>query len=225
MTDIWINRLSEYVDRELDPADEGALEAHLAECQRCRATVEELRGVVARARGLEDRPPLNDLWSGIAGRIAGKRVPAAVVDLGTARRRRIAFSVPQLLAAGIALMAVSGGAVWLAIRAPVATQTPVAVEGVAPNAMTARPVLAADEYDSAIAELEHVLREHRDQLDPETVATLTESVAAIDRAIEEAQAALVSDPANAYLNNHLADTMRRKIHVLSRAAALVRTAS
>jgi hypothetical protein len=80
-------------------------------------------------------------------------------------------------------------------------------------------------YDETVAELEHILEQHREQLDPSTVEALEQSLAAIDEAINEARAALVSDPANAYLNVHLAETMQRKIHLLSRAAALVRAAT
>ena len=41
---------------------------------------------------------------------------------------------------------------------------------------------------------------------------------AIDAAIAEARAALDRDPANTYLNSHLADARRRKLDLLRRAA-------
>ena len=47
------------------------------------------------------------------------------------------------------------------------------------------------------------------------------NLAAIDRAIAQAQQALNADPANMYLNTHLAETMRRKLELLRQAAALV----
>jgi anti-sigma factor RsiW len=50
MIDSWTDRLSDYVDGELDPATHAALEAHLATCASCRATRDELQHVVARAR-------------------------------------------------------------------------------------------------------------------------------------------------------------------------------
>jgi hypothetical protein len=53
------------------------------------------------------------------------------------------------------------------------------------------------------------------------VDALERSLAAIDQAIVDAEAALAADPASPYLNEHLAGTLRRKIQVLSRAAALV----
>ena len=42
------------------------------------------------------------------------------------------------------------------------------------------------------------------------------NLAVIDRAIAEARMALRSDPGNAYLNLHLANTMRRKVELLRR---------
>ncbi len=42
----------------------------------------------------------------------------------------------------------------------------------------------------------------------------------IDQAIREAREALDRDPANTYLNSHLADARRRKLELLRHAAAL-----
>ena len=107
MSDQWTDRLSEYLDDELRGSERAMLEAHLGRCEDCQQTLAGLRRVVLRARSLEDRPPAADLWAGIAERIGapGRRV----VPL----RRRFAFSVPQLLAAGIALAALSASGAWM----------------------------------------------------------------------------------------------------------------
>ena len=42
----------------------------------------------------------------------------------------------------------------------------------------------------------------------------------IDLAIQEARMALNDDPANAYLNSHLADARRRKLDLLRQATTL-----
>src|SRR3954471_7237690 len=116
MSDQWTSRLSEYVDGELENGERVSLEAHLQSCTECCAIAGELRRVVRRARTLKQRGPERDLWPGIANRIgatAGAADP--VVDLDPRRRspRRWSFSLPQLAAAAVALMTVSGGAVWL----------------------------------------------------------------------------------------------------------------
>src|SRR6266568_3296767 len=82
MNDQWTDRLSEYLDDDLSSAEVTALEAHLAACASCRATLDELRRVVARARALDDRPPATDLWPGIATGIGLAPGAHPVVSLG-----------------------------------------------------------------------------------------------------------------------------------------------
>jgi len=105
MSDTWTEHLSEYIDGTLPEAERTALEAHLAGCEACRTTLEELRRVVARARALDDRPPAADLWPGIAEQIGVSSGAHQVVSLAERRtRRRVAFTVPQLAAAAALLL-------------------------------------------------------------------------------------------------------------------------
>lgn len=218
MNDIWTNRLSEYIDGELSATEREALEAHLATCGHCYATLGDLRQVVARAKQLEDREPANDLWAGIRAGIAevhetrltpGRRPGAAT--------RRFSFSVPQLLAASIVLMLVSGGGAWLARRQPTPASTPDVIAG----RDTRRPPNVRDvnwtrSSDAAIADLQVALDQNEKRLDTATVRIVRQNLAIIDRAIADARAALDKDPGNTYLNLHLADTMRRKVELLRR---------
>src|SRR5437899_2138772 len=116
--DNWTDRLSEYLDGTLAVGERAALEAHLAGCAACAATLEELRRVVARARALDDRPPGADLWPKIAVGIGRATAPRA--------RRHFAFTVPQLIAASVALIILSGGTTWL-VRSRAVTATSVAI--------------------------------------------------------------------------------------------------
>jgi hypothetical protein len=117
-------------------------------------------------------------------------------------------------------MTLSGGAVWL-LRST--TLSPSA----GPFATMATPVAnnasssASQSYAAAVADLERVLAAGQGQLDTTTVRVIEENLAAIDQAIAQAQRALLADPANLYLNTHLAETMRRKLDLLRRAATLV----
>jgi anti-sigma factor RsiW len=216
MKDQWTDRLSEYLDGELAGSERTALEAHLASCSNCRATLEELRRVVGRARALDDRPPTADLWPGIAEHIG-------VVSLAARRaRRRLSFTVPQLAAASVALALVSGGAVWLLggrTHAPAATAATEVARRPAPliNASTYR---TDPRYAAQVAALERAMQRGRSQLDTATVRVIEKNLKIIDRAIREAQSALVADPASGYLNLHLAQEMRRKLELLREAANL-----
>ena len=123
-------------------------------------------------------------------------------------------------------MTVSGGSVWLFSHgAQQRASSPLAtIPSNQPPAINAAAVSgrsATRSYDTAVADLEQVLATNRGQLDSTTIRVIEQNLAAIDRAIAQAQQALNADPANLYLNTHLAETMRRKLDLLRQAAALV----
>ena len=208
MNDQWTNRLSEYIDGELDSTEQAALEAHLATCGRCYATLGELRQVVARAKSLEDTPPATDLWTGIAREIRREHAPPRRDRLV---RRRFSLTVGQLLAASIALVLLSAGGMWLATR-----QQPVNTAVTRPRPTITPVANWTSSTDGAIADLQAELIQNEKRLDTATVRIVRKNLAVIDRAIAEARMALRSDPGNAYLNLHLANTMRRKVELLRR---------
>lgn len=232
MSDRWVDRLSEYLDGELPVEEREELEGHLAVCAECGAVLDDLRRVVARASRLDDAPPESDLWPGIAERIGLSSEAEPVLALESFRRvretplarRRFTFSLPQLVAAGIALALVSAGSVWVALSVG---RNGAGVEGTlaggeATEVQAPATVLTTGgtSYDAAVAELEAVLTSARDKLDPATVAVIEENLMVIDRAIAQARRALVEDPSSAYLNEYLAATMRQKLDFLRQAAQL-----
>lgn len=222
MVDDWTDRLSEYLDGELTPDERAALEGHLVSCRECAVTLDELRAVIARAGGLTPRPPAVDLWPGIEPRIAAERREGSVIGFRARTARRFSFTLPQLVAAGLALMVMSGGAVWVLQHGGRATSMPPVAATADPSGVV--PVALADpRYDEAIADLEQALDAGRAELDPTTVKILEANLDAIDKAIEQSRQALTADPANVYLNNHLAAERQRKLALLRRAAALVGT--
>ena len=212
-------RLSAYVDGALEGAALAAAEAHLAGCAECRATAEELRRVVGLARALDDRPPERDLWSGIAARIGAE---GGALVLPPARRRRFAFSIPQLAAAGLALSIFSAGVAGTAVHFLAGPGAAGPVTSAPLDAVATHVALTASPYDAAITELEGILASRRGELDSSTVRTVEASLRVIDQAIAQARAALVRDPNNSYLNGHLRSTLDRKLDLLRRAAMLPR---
>lgn len=219
--DRWTEKLSEYLDETLPAGERAVLEAHLTTCAECRETLDELRRVVDRARGLDDRPPSKDLWSGIATRIGSG---TAVVSIDRARvpartARRLSFSVPQALAAGIALMIVSSGAVWLSLRGHQAGGSQSSGDPV--NEINIGWTHSVDHAVGPVVDsLRRILGENRAQLSDSTVRILEKNLAIIDSAIAEARRALDADPNNNYLNHHLADVVRRRADLLRRVSTL-----
>src|SRR5262245_59108609 len=188
--DIWTDRLSEYLDDELSDTERLDLDRHLIGCEICRRTLAELRAVTDVARTAEDARPSRNLWPGIATAIARQSAP-----------RRVVFSIPQLVAAGVFVALMSGLSVWvwMARDAPPALRTSAA----RPAAELVRTSTVDATYDRAISDLVRTLDEGREHLGPRTVAVLERSLRTIDRAINDASAALDQDPGNAYLSLHL----------------------
>lgn len=167
--------------------------------------------------GWRDETPEHDLWPGVAARLEARTAP---------QRAQVSFTLPQLAMAASLLIAVASGLTWLAARQPAATvetqptvvaqaESPGRVEGGIVNAN-----FADAQFNAAVSDLEQILRDERDRLDPRTVLVIERNLKAIDVAIQEARMALNDDPANAYLNSHLADARRRKLDLLRHAATL-----
>jgi anti-sigma factor RsiW len=234
--DAWTDRLSEYVDGELDPAERAALDVHLQLCEGCAGTVEELRAVLRRAGALEESAPGTDLWPAIEARITAPR-EARVLDLsdragrkapratgpGAWQPRRWSFTLPQLAAAAVLLVMLSSVTMWAVLaRRPAAVSPSPGPLATSPVAALVQPAgFESARYDAAIADLERVLREHRSQLDPATVRVIEQNLLIIDQATAQARQALAADPANRYLNGHLAAQLMRKMTLLRQATAIV----
>ena len=221
MSTHWTERLSEYLDDELTSAERAACETHLADCEVCRGVVDELRTVIAFAKADPNRTPTTNLWPGVLAQIT----PPKVVPI--ARRRQITFTLPQLALAASLLIAVSAGVAYVAggrvPNRPVVQEDPIQAqaESLLPaSAAVERANFADAQYDQAVADLEKVLTERRDELDPRTVLVIERNLSAIDQAIREARAALDADPANTFLNSHLADARRKKLELLRQATML-----
>jgi hypothetical protein len=232
----WIDRLSEFSDGELSPSDYTACKAHVDECALCQKVLSELQLVTVVARADADREPASDLWPTINARlndVARDQGIAAEPDVRRfaprpSTRRQFTFSLPQLALAASLLIAVSAAvSYWAAGRdlpRPAAEETPiqaVAESLASPSGEIVRANFADEQFERAIADLERILVEQRDELDPRTVVVIERNLSAIDEAIRQARAALDADPANTFLNSHLADARRRKLDLLRHATSIV----
>ncbi len=223
MTDRWTDRLSAYLDDELGAEERAQLDAHLTECVPCRTTLAELSRVVERARALPAATePTADLWPRILEHIE----TADVVPIGPARERstkRFTFTLPQAIAAGLALL-LAGGLTARFALGPGASDQPVALveesPNVAPTGVTFARYQPPVELERRLVELESALNAARGRLDSETIAVIEKNLAIVEAAVEEAIQALNRDPANDYLRAHLDRTLRVKVDVLERATTL-----
>lgn len=227
MSDKWSDKLSDYLDGELSREDRSEFERHLEACADCRATLGQLKDVIEWAGEYPGRAPDRDAWPGIAAEIS--EMKHGMVDLASRRRkrRRVELSIPQTLAAAIALALVGAGSWWLARETAPQTQMAAVIDVSAPEAgsTVAATIVAARKYGPAIADLEAVLLGENGMLDSVTVRVLREKLAIIDRALTEAQAALAKDPGSDFLADHYTGMMKKKLRVLRGAARQVELSS
>ena len=161
--DAFTDRLSDYLDDELDAAERAAIDAHLAGCAACRDDARRAaRGRRARGGARRTRRRQRDLWPVIAARIGARAASALSPFRRVLSARRFSFTLPQLAAAGLALMVLSGGArvdgaVGRSARGLRAGQRRTAAADV-PPANFADP-----HYDEAVADLESTLEAGRDE--------------------------------------------------------------
>lgn len=220
MTTCDTDILSSYLDDELADAERARVEFHLTGCAECREVLADLASIREAAPALTaiESHPAADLWPGVLTRIR------------PARSRAVSLSWMQAIAAGLVLAVVSGGGVWLTMRdgagADVGTNVATTADAVSASGGSAVPVADFGDaaFDSAVKDLREALENGRNRLDAQTIQVLETNLAAIDRAIAEARAALAADPANVSLNTYLAGVRRRKLDLLRTAGELAQPA-
>ena len=172
--------------------------------------------ILAQAIGQwRDELPQRDLWAGVQARLE----PRKQVTTFT-------FTLSQLAVAASFLIAVVAGVTWLATERPALSGggQPQEVIQAYSSVDTGGKIVPANfadaQFNAAVDDLERILRDERGRLDPRTVLILERNLKAIDDAITEARMALDQDPANPFLNSHLADARRRKLDLLRHATEL-----
>jgi anti-sigma-K factor RskA len=215
----WTDRLSEYVDGELSPAERAAAERHLATCGECAALVEDLGAVARAAALLPDVDPGRDLWPSIRRRLqprgqeARAWAPRLTGMISTVTNRRIVLTVPQLAAAALAIALLSGTGAWALLGVPAGPDAVL-------TALSSPSDVVLAAYEPAMTTLEAEYTARRGELDPETIVAVERNLAIIDAAIREARDALAADPSSGFLNAHLAATVRKRMNLLREVASI-----
>lgn len=236
MTPHPTDALSAYLDGDLEAAGARALADHLAGCAECRSVLADLTRLrdQVRAWAADTATPPADLWPAIAARLSPSEATQARATGAPSHatvahiawyRRRFSLGLPELALAASLVAALGGALVYqrAATPAPSVSLAPVLAQMEpfdAPDAGIATASFADAQYDAAVSDLERVLRDQRQRLNPRTVLVLERNLRIIDEAARQARAALANDPANPLLNAHLADARRRKLQLLRKAALI-----
>lgn len=214
MHDAISAQLSAYADGELAPGERAEVEAHLAHCGECRKVLEGITAVKGWAPRYQGMAPARDPWRNIESRLGTRPIGSGALKPAW-HGRRVSVRVPLLAAAAIGLVVIGGVASRVfrpSDQVPVVQLTP--VKHWNPD----QERLTNDQYDAAIAELEGILASHDTALEPGTLKVIRESLATIDKAIDDARRAIAEDSTNDYLNASIAQNMRRKLGILRMAA-------
>ncbi len=228
--------LGSYLEGELDPRSRTAAESHRGECLRCAALVRDIEAIRSEASNLRELSPSRDLWAGIANRIEAPiiRIPAQATEV----HRTVPRHLRTAAAAAILIALTSGVTYVLAVQraggdvggtaaadsarslAIAPLDSPAATGLPAQRSALVRDVPAVVTYDHEIAALRGVLDLRRNDLDPATVAILSNSLVTIDRAVAEARAAVARDSGSAFLNDQLHKALEKKLGLLRTVALL-----
>ena len=218
--------LHDLVDGAAAPDEAARLDAHLAECEHCRALVADLRRIRQVAAALDRPAPPARIWEGLAREI--DELPAVVAArTGGATDAGSRHGSAWWLAAAAALV-IGLSATFLGIsRGWWGADTSVSVDG--SNTVPADLVedveadlaAAATHYERAIAGLEAIADQAETPLDADVMMALRSDLATIDRAIEESRNAVAAEPANRVAQESLLGAFRRKVSLLQDTIALM----
>ena len=239
--------LESYLEGDLEPRGRAAVERHAGECLRCASLLRSLQQIRGEAARLPELEPSRDLWPGIAARIEAPVIPLATTGergvparfrtslwMGAAAAGLVAISAGITYTVTMQRVSRSAGAPVASVDAPPASPSgssskersnasvalPAANERAAAPVSTGMEATTVVTYNREITQLKNVLEQRRNDLDPATVAIVENSLRTIDTAIAEARAALVRDPASAFLTDQLNKALEKKLGLLRTVALM-----
>ena len=215
--------LDDYVTGELPEDARPAVTEHISGCEICRAELDGLQAIVARAAALpRSIDPPSDAWQSIRATIERDK-EAAMPDRD--RSRSVFWRRPSVMAAAIVLAAVlssAGTALVMNTRNGEQTRNVASSASTSGSASLAAFTIEENAYLRNVAVLQDMLDQQEASLAPETIAQLKASLRTIDEAILEARNALARDPANKTLIEMLSGSYRQKMDLMRRTAEMTR---
>ena len=207
--------LSDYVDGQLSGADRDAIAAHLRECEACRGLVDDITRLKDAARSLGPIVPPAHIWENIQASLPSPKRQARTQWMG--------------LAAALVLVT-AGAYVFTRMTSPApnsaVTDTAHADASNAKAPATVETVeqelaKAEQHYQTAIAQLEEVLKKNSNELPADAAAKLQVSLPQIDKGIAVSRAALANEPQNDPARDSLFTALRKKVEILQETVALM----
>jgi hypothetical protein len=206
--------LGDYVDGTLSDPDRRLLETHLAVCESCQSTADDLLRIKKAARSLPRLTPPRNGWKQIEAALRAEQPE-------TSRTTFWFWSTRWAIAATAVLVIGSLGLlVWW--NSP---STPPPAEDRAELASYVASELeqAEKHYGNAITGLEQIIvkEEEEQTLDPAVMAVLNDNLDLIEQAIGESRDAAVNDPENDVARDSFLGALRSKVSLLQNTILLI----
>jgi anti-sigma factor RsiW len=203
-----------YVDGTLSANDLKAIEAHLAECDACRAMAADFGAIRQSARELEPRVPPPHVWAKLATSFEAQ-----------GRRGAVGWR-PLAIAATLVLLVAGTSWILMQLSSPTRSDSSALATTSATDPELAQSVetelkLAEEHYQKAIAGLEQITRTESTALDPQVAAVLQKNLEVIDQAIGESRAALQTQPTSDVAQESLFEALRNKVALLQDTVVLI----
>lgn len=222
------NSIHEVVDGTIGSIRRTELEMHVAQCDACRALLEDLQRIHDAAAALPVLEAPDRAWLQIAGRLRQEGRIRQDLPVAPAKRAYLAWlaaAAAVILAAGSAVILLGPGAP--SPSPPAFTSAPASGTATAPADTKSVETVqnevdaAQQQFENAIAELEKVAKANQTALDSSTAATIEKNLGIIDQAIADNRAAVKSEPASVAARETLFEALRQKVSLLQDTISLI----
>ncbi len=196
-------KISDYVDNELNSTDKQYLEKHLDDCSECQKLHEDFKKIKADAKGLAEFSPSGQTWFKIASGIKEKQ--NEVIRPARVRQRRYVFSLNSfgwVLSAAL-LLVIFVGAVTIIPRLTAPTTG-------SQSYVVSKLEEAEHYYQKAIDALWEAVSVQEDGFDPQLFAVFQKNLNIIDESITACKDAVLSRPNNLDSRNYLLAAYKEK---------------
>ncbi len=200
-------KISDYVDDELNSAERQLLEKHLDGCSECQKLYEDFKNIKADALGLAEFSPSGQMWFKIASGIKEKQ--NEVLRPTPVRQRWFVFSPNSLgwVVSAALLLVIIVGAVTIIPR----LTTPATGSQ---QYVVSKLEEAEHYYQKAIDALWEAVSAQKESFDPQLFAVFQKNLSIIDESINACREAVLSLPNSLDSRNYLLAVYKEKRSLL-----------
>ncbi|MFC2166355.1 anti-sigma factor family protein [Acidobacteriota bacterium] len=208
-------KISDYVDNELNATESQSLKKHLDGCSECQKLYEDFRKIKSDAKGLAEFSPSGQTWFKIAAGIKEKQNEVLRPTRLKQRQRKFVFSPSSfgwVVSAGLLLVIIIGAvAIIPKLKAPASGSE---------SYVVSKLEEAEHYYQKAIDALWEAVSVQEENFDPQLFAVFQKNLAIIDESITACKEAVLSRPNSLDSRNFLLAAYKEKRSLLENMMAV-----